>query len=125
VWACPTHLTLIFRNLLDNAVKYAGSEPEVAVTCRNGADGKVIVRVADNGCGIPPRLRRKVFGRFVRVGVELEREKPGAGLGLHIAKTLVQRQRGRIRVHGREPLPGTVFEVELPKGHPPLTAEGG
>ena len=125
VWACPTHLMLVFRNLLDNAVKYAGVEPEVVVTSRQGADGKVIVRIADNGCGIAPRLRRKVFGRFVRMGVELEREKPGAGLGLHIAKTLVQRQRGRIRIHGREPLPGTVFEVELPCGTPPVPSGRG
>ncbi len=119
VWACPTHLMLVFRNLLDNAVKYAGVDPKVEVTCRKVANGKILVRIADNGCGIPPRLRRKVFGRFVRMGVELEREKPGAGLGLHIAKTLVQRQRGRIRVLGREPLPGAVFEVEIPWGNPP------
>lgn len=119
VWACPTHLMLVFRNLLDNAVKYAGIDPKVEVTCREAPRGKIIVRIADNGCGIPPRLRRKVFGRFVRMGVELEREKPGAGLGLHIAKTLVQRQRGRIRILGREPLPGAVFEVEIPCGHPP------
>jgi two-component system, OmpR family, phosphate regulon sensor histidine kinase PhoR len=121
VWACPTHLMLVFRNLLDNAVKYAGVAPKVEVTCHEGSHGMIVVRIADNGCGIPPRLRRKVFARFVRMGVELEREKPGAGLGLHIAKTLVQRQRGRIRILGREPLPGTVFEVEIPSGNPPAT----
>jgi signal transduction histidine kinase len=119
VWARSAELTLIFRNLLDNAVKYAGTEPEVAIHGRKETDGKVVVQVSDNGCGIPPNLRRKIFGRFVRLRMELEREKPGAGLGLHIVRTLVQRLRGRIRVYDRQPGPGTVFEVELPCGNRP------
>ena len=73
-----------------------------------------VVRIADNGRGIPHHLRRKIFGRFVRLGLELEREKPGTGLGLYIARTLVRRHRGRIRVRDPEQGPGTVFEVQLP-----------
>lgn len=108
-------LDVIFRNLIDNAVKYAGSPPRVAVTLRrDNAVGPVIVRIADNGRGIPTHLRRKIFGRFVRLGLELEREKPGTGLGLYIARTLVRRLRGQIRVRDPEKGPGTVFEVQLP-----------
>jgi len=107
-------LELIFRNLLDNAVKYAGVDPQVEVTLKSEADGQAIARIADNGKGIPPKLRRKIFGRFVRLGVELEREKPGTGLGLYIVRTLIKRLRGRIRVRDRAEGCGTVFEVQLP-----------
>ena len=112
-------LTMIFRNLLDNAVKYAGAVPAVWIDSYSRGDGKAVVRISDNGAGIPPRERRKVFGRFVRLGLELEREKPGTGLGLHIVWTLVRRLRGRIRICSREPGPGTVFEVELPSAKLP------
>jgi len=114
VRARRVELQLIFRNLLDNAVKYAGAEPRVDVSLKPGPDGRVTTQVADNGGGIPPKLRRKIFGRFVRLGMELEREKQGTGLGLYIARTLVHRLRGRIRVRDRADGPGTVFEVQLP-----------
>lgn len=109
-------LEMIFRNLLDNAVKYAAPQPRVEVTLRPGSDGRTVIRIADNGQGIPSKLRRKIFGRFVRLGVELEREKPGTGLGLYIVRTLVKRLHGRIRVRDREEGSGTVFEVQLPGG---------
>ena len=109
-----TDLELIFRNLIDNAVKYAGSEPRVDVVLRLQSTGNVVVRICDNGRGVPQRLRRKIFGRFVRLGLELEREKPGTGLGLHIVQTLVRRLGGRVRVGDGEAGSGAVFEVELP-----------
>ncbi|MBN2473000.1 MAG: HAMP domain-containing histidine kinase [Pirellulales bacterium] len=114
VRARPGDLEMVFRNLLDNAVKYAGAPPRVEVTLRPGPEGCTVARIADNGRGIPQKLRRKIFGRFVRLGLELEREKPGTGLGLYIVRTLVKRLRGRIRVRDREQGPGTVFEVQLP-----------
>lgn len=104
---------LVFRNLLDNAVKYAGSPPMVTVEARVEGD-RVVTQIADNGRGIPLPLRRKIFGRFVRLGLELEREKPGTGLGLYIVRTVVKRMRGKITLRDRVPGPGTVFEVELP-----------
>jgi signal transduction histidine kinase len=107
-------LELIFRNLLDNAVKYGGQDPQVDVTLKSDANGHAIAMIADNGNGIPPKLRRKIFGRFVRVGVELERERPGTGLGLYIVRTLVKRLRGTIRVRDHVEGSGTVFEVQLP-----------
>jgi signal transduction histidine kinase len=107
-------LELIFRNLLDNAVKYAGKPPEVHVGLAERPTGQVSVVITDNGRGIPRKLRRKVFGRFVRLGTELERDQPGLGLGLHIVRTLVARLRGRIRVRERGDADGTTFEVLLP-----------
>jgi signal transduction histidine kinase len=114
VLAWRSDLELVFRNLLDNAVKYAGSPPEVMVTMDESESGRVRVRVSDNGRGIPHKFRDKVFGRFVRLGTELEREQPGLGLGLYIVRTLVARLRGRVRVRSREDRHGTTFEVLLP-----------
>lgn len=117
VWirARRVDLLVLFRNLIDNAVKYAGSPPEVKVHCVLNPGETVSVQICDNGQGIPPRHRRRVFKRFVRLGLELEREKPGTGLGLHIVRTLVHRLKGKIRVRDvAGGSTGTVFEVTLP-----------
>lgn len=105
-------LDMIFRNLIENAVKYAGPSPEVLVSAQRDR-GWVVVRVSDNGRGIAPELRRKIFGRFVRLGSELERDKPGTGLGLYIVRNLVKRCRGTVRATGQAHGPGAVFEVRL------------
>ena len=107
-------MELIFNNLLDNAFKYGGDPNEVHVQLAELYNGRVVVRISDNGDGIPIRQRQKIFGRFVRLGAELERERPGTGLGLYIVRTLVQRFGGRIRVRGRDKAKGTTFEVTLP-----------
>ena len=112
-------LEIIFRNLIDNAVKYAGAPPRVDVTAGPGGMEEVLVQVADNGRGIPFHLRRRIFRRFERLGLELERDKPGTGLGLYIVRTLLHQLRGRVHVRYPKSGPGTVFEVRLP-GRPAL-----
>ena len=107
-------LEMIFRNLIDNAVKYGGTQPKVEVDL-GAEDGRVTARISDNGPGIPVNLRRKVFGRFVRVGSELEAKQAGTGLGLFIVRQLVRRMRGKINVRDRDDGPGTIFEVQLPR----------
>jgi len=114
VQARRADLEMIFRNLIDNAVKYAGAQPQVEVTVRPAQNRSTLTRISDNGRGIPHKMRRKIFGRFVRLGLELQREKPGTGLGLYIVRTLVRRLHGRVRLRDRESGPGTVFEVQLP-----------
>lgn len=115
VRAAQVDLDMIFRNLIDNAVKYADDDhPRVEVTLRMTSNGqRAEVRVADNGRGIPPKARRLIFRRFFRLGSELERDKPGTGLGLYIVGVLVRRLKGRVRVLDRGTQPGTVFEVQL------------
>ncbi|MEZ6109084.1 MAG: ATP-binding protein [Pirellulaceae bacterium] len=85
------------RNLIDNAVKYGGKEPLVEIhTCwLGGSKPTLVIRVADNGPGIPMRQRRKIFRRFERLGVELERTKPGTDSVLHRrhARETTSRQR--------------------------------
>lgn len=114
VHASPVDLELVFRNLLDNAVKYADDDrPLVEVTLRGDGNGRLVARITDNGRGIPPPLRQRIFGRFVRAGSELERDKPGTGLGLYIVRTMIGRLGGQIRVHDRERDSGATFEVQL------------
>jgi two-component system, OmpR family, phosphate regulon sensor histidine kinase PhoR len=107
-------LEMVFRNLIDNAVKYGGSPPQVDVESRFVDRDTITTRIVDNGSGIPPKLRRKVFGRFVRLGSELERSQTGTGIGLFIVRTLVNRLHGNITVRDRGQQSGTVFEVQLP-----------
>jgi signal transduction histidine kinase len=113
-------LEMIFRNLIDNAIKYGGEDhAQVLVRLQvtpGPREGQQLatVEVSDNGRGVPASMRQMIFGRFVRLGEELEREKPGIGLGLYIVRTLIDRLRGRIRVQDRTPGPGTTFEVQLP-----------
>lgn len=114
VYARPLVLETVFRNLLDNAVKYAGEPPQIEVNVRNGERGKVIIRIMDNGLGVPPELRTRIFRMFFRAGSELTRRQKGTGLGLYIVHTLVKQLHGRISVHDRVGKPGSVFEVELP-----------
>jgi signal transduction histidine kinase len=107
-------LDILFRNLIDNAVKYAGSQPRVGIHLRRTADGRAVVRISDNGRGIPGRFRRQIFRRFERLGLELERERPGTGLGLYIVRNIARRLKARIRVRDSESGTGTVFEVQMP-----------
>ncbi|RIK82585.1 MAG: sensor histidine kinase [Planctomycetota bacterium] len=130
-------LELVFRNLLDNAVKYAGDPPEISVEVRRVEKGRtskpragdsgdrVLISVTDNGHGIPRALHRKIFGRFVRLGLELERKKPGTGLGLYIVRTIVRQLRGDVRVRERSGAAGTIFEVELPEADVSTDLESG
>ncbi len=112
-------LEMIFGNLLDNAVKYGGREPEITVQMElppAAADKKqhVIIRISDNGRGVPFELRSKIFRRFFRGGSELERTTKGTGLGLYIVKSLVGKLKGKVTVHGRGAQRGAMFEVDLP-----------
>ncbi|HEY1599612.1 MAG TPA: HAMP domain-containing sensor histidine kinase [Pirellulales bacterium] len=114
VLAPPMDVEVVFRNLIDNAIKYSGEKPEVIVQSWVAGGGNVVTRIIDNGPGIPINMRQKIFGRFFRMGSELERSKPGTGLGLFIVRTLVKRMRGKINVRSRGGQSGSVFEVELP-----------
>ena len=117
-------LEIIFRNLIDNAVKYSLPKPQVQVTLSETAKGRVLVRVADNGPGIPLAERKQIFRRFVRLGSELERATPGTGLGLYLVKSIVKQLRGKVVVKGGLARKGTVLEVELPQAMGPVATDG-
>ncbi|HEY0160011.1 MAG TPA: ATP-binding protein [Thermoanaerobaculia bacterium] len=100
----------IFTNLLDNARKHGGGRGEVSIEVGR-ENGDAVVRVSDEGPGIPPHELDRVFHRFYRV--DRSRSQPGTGLGLAIAKHLVALHGGSIRAYNR-PAGGATFEVRLP-----------
>ena len=110
----------VLLNLADNAVKYTPPEAHInfAVQC---CDSTVQVSVADNGPGIPAHDREHLFDRFYRADQSRTREKGGAGLGLAIAKKIVEAHKGSISV-ASPPEGGTVFAVRLPLADPTRTA---
>ncbi len=107
-------LEMVFANLLDNAAKYCAHDARIAIQASMHRKKRVVIRISDNGKGVNFDQRRKIFKRFYRGGSELERTTKGTGLGLYIVKSLVKKMKGKIHVHGRGPLPGATFEVDLP-----------
>ena len=107
-------LEMIFRNLFDNAIKYGGGEPRVEVYMRTNKT-HVEVEITDNGDGIAPELKKKIFHLFFRGGDELQRRQKGTGIGLYIVQTLVRKLRGKISIQDRDDASGTIFSVELPR----------
>jgi signal transduction histidine kinase len=100
---------------MDNAIKYASASPEVEIRVECEKD-QAVINVSDNGVGIPRHLRRKIFSRFYRAGDELERKKPGVGLGLFLVRSIVERLRGSITVAERGKGGGTTFVIRIPQG---------
>ena len=109
---------MIFRNLIDNAVKYSGDPPVINVSVSpiqtSGKPKRVLIAVENNGASVPESEKKRVFGRFERTEPELERTKPGVGLGLYIVQLLVKRNSGAIRLETPECGEGTRVAIELP-----------
>ena len=113
VRADPSELALVFRNLLENAVKYSDDPGEVRVAVSNAVDGRVRIDISDRGIGIPVRELRKIFQRFYRVGRDVQRTASGLGLGLFIVRNLVRRQGGRVVARSEGRGEGSRFVVTL------------
>ena len=110
----------VIINLLHNAVKYTGDEKKIEVRARSFAKGKkVAIEVLDNGPGIRPHDRKRIFERFYRADDLLSRRTEGTGLGLAIAKRIVDWHHGTIEVLSREG-EGSCFRVLLPATDLPL-----
>jgi CheY-like chemotaxis protein len=111
--ADSVRLTQVFNNLLTNACKYTRAGGRIDVTVeQQGSD--VLVRVADNGIGIPPSLLTKVFEKFVQVDRSVERDHGGLGIGLAVARQLVELHGGTITAYSEGLGRGTEFIVRLP-----------
>lgn len=104
----PARSQQIFTNIIDNAVKHGRGAVTIDLARE---DDEVIVRVSDEGPGIPQAELERIFNRFYRV--DRSRSQPGTGLGLAIAKHLVVAHGGTIRAFNRAE-GGAVFEVRLP-----------
>jgi signal transduction histidine kinase/ActR/RegA family two-component response regulator len=129
VWldADATRLTQVFANLLHNAAKYSGPGTGAAATAEASEislraaleDGSVVVRVRDRGQGIAPDMLARVFDLFTQADQSLERSQAGLGVGLSLAKRLVELHGGSIQAHSAGPGRGSEFEVRLPTGAAP------
>lgn len=107
-----TGLSRVLRNLLDNSIRHSPPSSIVTVSAELAGD-RAVVSVADEGSGISPEFAARAFDRFARADASRNRESGGAGLGLAIAKGLVEAHRGTIgivRSDGR----GTTICFELP-----------
>ena len=107
-----SHLQLVFQNLLSNAIKYRKEEPpQIHVSAsQQGAD--VVFSVQDNGIGIDPQYKEKIFGVFKRL--HRDQKYSGTGIGLAICQRVVERYGGRIWVEST-PGKGATFFFTLPK----------
>jgi two-component system, OmpR family, phosphate regulon sensor histidine kinase PhoR len=108
----PDKARQVLTNLVDNAIKYSPDGGKVELDL--GLDrGKMRVAVHDEGLGIPPGERERVFEKFYRLDPHLTRGIGGTGLGLYISRELVRRMHGEIWVESQEGV-GSTFYVELP-----------
>jgi signal transduction histidine kinase len=108
-------LRQLLLNLLSNAVKYTVAGDEVEVSAAN-EDGAVAVSVTDHGPGIPGEEQRLIFEKFGRVN-QGGKAKPGAGLGLFIARSIAEAHGGSLEVES-EPGAGATFTLRLPLARP-------
>jgi PAS domain S-box-containing protein len=112
VRANPRRLKQVVTNLVNNAIKYTEEGGRISVEAAKD-DEHVVVRVIDNGIGIPPSEQPRIFDRFYRVESEETADIKGTGLGLSIVKAVIEKHDGRIWVDST-PGVGSVFTFILP-----------
>jgi two-component system OmpR family sensor kinase len=113
-------LRQVLANLLNNARVHTPPRTPVAITvARSGQEVRVVV--TDEGPGIGPAERQRIFERFYRTDRSRSRERGGSGLGLSIVAAVVSAHGGAVRVES-SPGSGTAFTVDLPTAHTPAAA---
>lgn len=110
----PTRLAQIISNLLVNAAKYTPPGGDISLTAR-ARDGRVVIQVRDTGAGIPSEMLDCVFEMFSQVNRTLDRSQGGLGIGLALARKIVEMHGGDIHVESAGVGKGSVFTVELPR----------
>jgi signal transduction histidine kinase len=106
----PRRTRQVVSNLLTNAAKFSGPEQPIDIDVERGP-GSVSVAVIDHGPGIPLGEQHLLFQRFSRLSTG--QETPGSGIGLFIARSLIEAQRGQIEVRS-SPGNGSTFRFTLP-----------
>jgi signal transduction histidine kinase len=105
-------LERVVLNLLDNAIKFTPQRGQVLLSVCS-KHGQAELRVQDKGMGIPPDALPHVFERFYRAEPSRSKRIPGVGLGLALARWIVEKHRGRVTVES-QPGEGASFTVSLP-----------
>ncbi|MEZ5360321.1 MAG: HAMP domain-containing sensor histidine kinase [Candidatus Zixiibacteriota bacterium] len=107
-------LERVLDSLIDNAIKYSPNEKNISVRLHEDNQSAVLI-IADLGVGISQSEQKKIFERFYRVGDENTRTVNGTGLGLYLAKEIIEAHGGSITVHSDGINKGTAFEIRLPR----------
>jgi two-component system, OmpR family, phosphate regulon sensor histidine kinase PhoR len=109
------HLLSVVFNLVDNALKYSKGEPTIHVDMIE-KEGNVVMTVTDNGIGIAPEYKNKIFDKFFRIPHGDTHNAKGYGLGLSYVAQVVQKHNGTIEIESQPDI-GTKFIITLPKGN--------
>ena len=113
VYCDPTQICFVFAGLIENSIKFRSEQrPQIHVSARPVEHDQVLFSVCDNGIGIDPKYSERIFGVFKRIQNDAY---PGAGIGLSIAKRIIERHGGRIYVTS-QPGHGATFFFTLPHG---------
>ncbi len=115
VKACRTQMSILFQNLLANAIKFCepGSPPEIHIDCEL-RDERYDITVRDNGIGIPAKDSARIFGLFQRL--HTRETFDGSGIGLSMCQRIAHNHKGHIYVAANPSGQGTAFTVSLPRG---------
>jgi signal transduction histidine kinase/ActR/RegA family two-component response regulator len=119
----PVRLTQVFSNLINNAAKYTPPGGDIRATLHT-VENAAVVTVSDNGQGIPRSMLAAIFDMFTQVDHTLERAQSGLGVGLSLAKRLVELHGGTIEGQSDGPGCGSRFIVRLPLSGSALRANG-
>jgi signal transduction histidine kinase len=111
-------LRAVFQNLLENALRYTPSSGKVSVTLVQ-TEHMIEVHIADSGIGIPEKDRANIFTKFFRADNAVKTVTDGTGLGLYVAKTIIERHHGTLRFESTEGK-GTTFFATLPNEDAPF-----
>ena len=119
VVADTVRMAQVVSNLVNNAARYTPRGGRIEITCSAHANN-AIIRVIDNGRGIPVELQGSIFNMFVQERVSSD-GSGGLGLGLALSRRLVELHNGTITVHSDGPGAGSIFEIQLPLAGSPLS----
>jgi signal transduction histidine kinase/ligand-binding sensor domain-containing protein/CheY-like chemotaxis protein/AraC-like DNA-binding protein len=128
VWIDPNNFDKVIYNVLYNAIKFTpkGGEIEVHLRTTKNPDNEGFLKeyaeitISDTGPGIEEHNIDKIFDRFYQ-GSNHPNSKSGTGIGLHLARTLVEMQQGKIFARNRTSRSGSVFYIQIPLGHTHVT----
>ncbi|NND08123.1 MAG: HAMP domain-containing histidine kinase [Saprospiraceae bacterium] len=112
IWMDEPGIHSMLTNLIENAIKYGQGQPiDISLYDK---ETHYEIRIADQGVGVPPAERSKIFEQFYRSGHEDTRQEKGTGIGLYIVAKITEMHGGRIRVVENKPK-GSIFVATLPK----------
>lgn len=106
------HLSNVFFNLVDNAIKYSPNSPEIQVKSYN-SKGNIIISISDRGMGMNKEQQEKIFDQFYRIPTGNLHNVKGFGLGLSYVHDIIKRLDGKIHVKSEKDK-GTTFDITLP-----------